>query len=665
MAQLSIFRRILDVQGRIMALALFPLIGFATIGVLSWVAQTSVHARLDEAQSYVATGGQVESYGRRVSDMRVLASVAQHDQTDGSEKAFLAAADQAGKLLTDAAVTAPDEGIRTAIQALQTRQVAALGEFQKFVEIRGKIGRTEKEGLTKQFGSVGDDVEHTVADFLQRIKGDTDVGPFFGQLLLLRRAEKDYALTGRQKYLDRFNSQSTGLIKAITEAKADEGRTATLKLLINGYHDAFMTWVSLAQERDTHVKNVDDAMTQLVAGVDDLVQKAQAGRADAEARLVSSLDETNTSAQAVILAVMVICLLVGIFVARGVAVPIGRLAAAMRRLASGDTSSQIEGSRRSDVIGEMARAVGVFRDQSIEREEMGRQRDLDQTAREQRIEVVDQLVRGFDERVGHALRDVVDVADRSSAAAASLARMVQEACDTAKEAGVIAEGTRHNAEEVAGAGEQLAASVREIAAQAARSNQSTSGAVERVATTAVTIRTLETAANRIGDAVGLIRTIAAQTNLLALNATIESARAGEAGRGFAVVAQEVKALATETARATEDIAAQVAEIQGVTAETVRQIEEVNQSIGDVSVSAGSVAVTADRQRDAVSAIASNVDEAASRAGHSVEASQKVVTALVQTLPIVADVDKLATTVRARAADLSAQVQDFIGEVRAA
>jgi methyl-accepting chemotaxis protein len=279
--------------------------------------------------------------------------------------------------------------------------------------------------------------------------------------------------------------------------------------------------------------------------------------------------------------------------------------------------------------------------------------------------MVDQLVHGFEQRVGQALLEVVDVADRSSAAAASLTSLVQDVCETARQAGTIADGTRRNVGHVADAGEQLAQSVRDIAAQASSSNKSSSSAVERVASTAATIRTLETAAKRIGDAVGLIRTIAAQTNLLALNATIESARAGEAGRGFAVVAMEVKALATETARATEDIASQVAEIQGVTAETVRQIEEVNQSIAEVSVSAGSVAVTADRQKDAVSSIASNVDEASNRAGLSVEAAHKVVAALAQTLPIVADVDQLASTVRARAADLSAQVRDFIGEVRAA
>jgi len=575
----SLVRRVLDVRGRIIALALFPLIGFVTIGALTYRAQVGVHQRIDEARRYDAVGGHIANYGLQISGMHSLVAAAAQDQANGPSGAYLAAADKAAAFLNDAVAIAPNEDVSLAIEALRTRLDTTVTEFQKFAEVRDEIEHLGSEGLSS--------------------------------------------------------------------------------------HDIFLKRAALFPQRDTHIKNVDDTMGQLVAGVDDLVRKAQAGRADAEARLVASLDETNTSALAIILVVMVICLVVGIVVARGIAVPIGGLAAAMRRLADGDTNSQIAGSKRVDVIGEMARAVEVFRDQSIEREQMGRQRDLNQAAREKRIDMVDQIVRGFDEQVGRALQDVVEVADRSRAAAASLTRMVQDACDTAKQAGVIAQGTRHNAEEVASAGEQLAASVHEIATQAARSSQSSGGAVERAVSTAATIRTLETAANRIGDAVGLIRAIAGQTNLLALNATIESARAGEAGSGFAVVAMEVKSLATETTQATEDIAAQVAEIQGVTAETVRQIEEVNQSIREVSVSAGSVSAAADRQRVAVSAIASNVDEAASRAGHSVEASQKVVTALVATLPIVADVDKLATTVRARAADLSAQVRDFIGEVRAA
>ncbi|MEI2385019.1 HAMP domain-containing methyl-accepting chemotaxis protein [Breoghania sp. JC706] len=290
--------------------------------------------------------------------------------------------------------------------------------------------------------------------------------------------------------------------------------------------------------------------------------------------------------------------------------PLARLSDVSRRIADGDLSAQIGGLSRGDEIGEMARAVDIFRTNSQERERLAAESAAGAVASRQRAESVEALISGFRAEVTEMLASVEQVLDGVATTAADLAGSSSDAARQGAEAALQSERASGNVEAVAAATEELNASISEIERQVAttadvvrQTTRSTAASNEKVAGLA---RSVE----QIGHVVSLISEIAEQTNLLALNATIEAARAGEAGRGFAVVAAEVKELAGQTAKATEEISTQIAEIQASTTSAVTEIGAVTRSIDEVNGYTEAIAASVRQQGAATGEISHNVAEAA-------------------------------------------------------
>jgi methyl-accepting chemotaxis protein len=362
-----------------------------------------------------------------------------------------------------------------------------------------------------------------------------------------------------------------------------------------------------------------------------------------------------------------VLLLLGVFVlTRSIVNPVGRLTGSLKRLAGGDIDAQVAGSDRGDEIGAIARAVEEVRETI--RNQMTQRIRLDDEAKTReetaRKSGMHKLADEFQTAVGNIVQMVSSASAQLEAAASTLTQTAEATQSLSTTAAEASNDASTNVNSVASATEELAGSVNEIARQVEQSSKIANEAVQQAQKTDARIAALSQAASRIGDVVKLITGVAEQTNLLALNATIEAARAGEAGKGFAVVAQEVKALAAQTAKATDEISTQIAGMQTATEESVAAIKEIGGTITHISEIASAIAAAVEQQGAATQEISRNVQQAAKGtaqvatnitevnrgAGQTGTASSQVL-ASAQSLSressrLKVEVDKFLTTVRA-------------------
>jgi len=376
-------------------------------------------------------------------------------------------------------------------------------------------------------------------------------------------------------------------------------------------------------------------------------------------------EQARSMAMMVVLALLVVG---GMFflLGRSIVNPINAMTMAMRKISQGDTSTSIPALERGDEVGAMAQSVKVFKDNMIETERLrGEQEVLKTQADSERKLLLARMADEFESGVRASLDSLAGSASEMQATSRSMSSTAIEASQQATSVAAVAEQASVNVQTVAAATEQLSSSVSEIGRQVTQSTEVAGQAVAEANRTNVTVQGLSAAAQKIGDVVKLISDIASQTNLLALNATIEAARAGEAGRGFAVVANEVKSLASQTAKATDEISAQVGAMQGATTEAVQAIEGIGRTIGAINEITSAISIAVDQQGTATQEIARNVQEAALGTGQVSSNIAAVNYAAEKTGSASNGVLASAEQLSKQAVTLRADVDRFLANIRAA
>ncbi len=354
------------------------------------------------------------------------------------------------------------------------------------------------------------------------------------------------------------------------------------------------------------------------------------------------------------------------FVGGTITRPISRLTQVMTEIAAGNTDVAVSGQDGSDEVADMARAVQIFKDNAVDKRRLEEvQAASQQRASEERRQTVREMADRFEVQVKKVVEGVSSAATQMQVTAQQMSATAEQTNRQSTNVATASEEAAANVQTVAATAEELSASIAEIGRQVMQSAKIAQNAVAEAEATNTTVQGLAEAAEKIGDVVKLISDIAGQTNLLALNATIEAARAGEAGKGFAVVAQEVKNLANQTARATEEISQQIASVQEETTDAVGAIGKIRAIIGEVNEIATTISSAVEQQGISTKEIARNVQQAARGTQDVNQNIESVSKAVGETGLAAGQVLSASQQMAQQAEGLRREVERFLGEVRSA
>ncbi|TQV78514.1 HAMP domain-containing methyl-accepting chemotaxis protein [Denitrobaculum tricleocarpae] len=568
---------------------------------------------------------------------------------------------------------------------LGQRMIIALDEFAteneaEMAQVQTRVGELLASGATAaQVDQVIQQlyrVDYPVVEAALKLQRQViEMQDTAGEYLAEESAAKLGAVAKEFETLSRGVLKNISILAEFAESEEDTADAESLSKL-------FQEWIVFAGD-DEMLFDTHRDMLQAETEADELTEDLEA-EADAVAQVLDNVGEyaeaiskasANEADQAVTqasLSILSLLLLAAVisagliyFAVASVIRPIKGMTQSMKHLSDGDTSVEVPSIQRRDEIGDMAKAVQVFKENAIEKERLNDREREHQLAREARSERVAELISSFEISSNDVLSSVNAAVSQLRSNAQTLSATAEQSNSQSAAVAAGSEEADVNVQTVAAATEQLSSSIVEITQQMDHSSQITRAAAEEAESTTETVKNLSSASQKIGDVVSLITDIAEQTNLLALNATIEAARAGDAGKGFAVVASEVKSLANQTAKATEEIGTQINSIQDISDEAANAIHKIAGTIGKMNEIASTISAAMEEQRAATQEISRNVSEAsagtASVSANIVGVSQGA----QETEKAANEVLQAADDLGQRAQSMSDSVDGFLEGIRSA
>ena len=574
--------------------------------------------------------------------------------------------DETERLLEDEQKVASIESVRAQMQTYKAgfdEVITLFRQRNEFVDQLNAIGPEAERNLTKIMKSANEDGDPT-ASYL--------AGLSLRHLMLARLYSNRFLIDNQpiseERALQEMTdfSETAGDMLGELQTPTRRQLAGTVVDLAGNYRDAFEGVVETIYARNEIISGTLDVIGPRVA--DELEQIKLDNK-----RFQDTIGpETSVAMERAILVMkvtagiaVVVGALLAFFTGRAISRPITAMTSAMTRLAQGDESAEVPATDQTDEIGDMGKAVLVFKENMIKNRELQEAAEKEQEERNQRAERVETLTQAFDKKAEEMLAVFSTAASEMEQTSTTLSSAAEESSSQANAVAAASTQASANVQTVAASTEELTASIQEISRRVVESSKLADNAVGEAEGSRKMVQQLVSSASRIGEVVKMITDIAEQTNLLALNATIEAARAGEAGKGFAVVASEVKALATQTGKATEEIRQQVEGIQGDTTTTAESIDAIGKRIQEISEISTGVAAAIEEQDAATQEISRNVTEAATSTQEVTTSIEGVRTAAQDTSASSCQMQQSSEALKTKASELNQLVQRFLAEVRAA
>jgi methyl-accepting chemotaxis protein len=651
----------INIGRRIMAVGAVGVFGLMLVGALyfygNWV-QDGFRAASDDAERIAGTALKLRvdllDAWRLEKDFllrRELDPVTRHKEVSKAIESNLS-------MLQDSA--------RSLGQTELVRQITSIIEvfgsyekhFASIVSVQKQLGLNESSGLEGALRASIEVIEKKLNDF--------DDPRIEVAMLMMRRHELDFMLSHDPRYGEAMKKGAVEFERSLVSAPFPPMVKQDLAQKLQAYQRDFFAWMDAATVLAKEQRATLEAFETIDPVIEAVLKAVERIRDEAEAAYAASRRSVSIQAGLAIPLIILSVVFLGAWVARSISRPILRMTEAMTELANGNVKIVPPGVGRTDEVGAMASAVQVFRDNMIEAERLR----VDQTEAEKRASgekraTLHTLASEFQTAVGNVVDLVSSASTELEAAAQTLTKTAGTTQTLSTNVAGASDQASENMQSVAAATEQLAASVGGIMRQVQESSKIASDAVRQAQQTDARMSALSKASTRIGEAVKIISAIAEQTNLLALNATIEAARAGDAGKGFAVVAAEVKALASQTAKATDEIGQQITGIQTATQESVAYSQEISNTINRISEISSMIASAIEEQGAAMQGIARNVQQAASRTAQVATNITEVNRGASETGSASSQVLSSAQGLSTESVRLKSEVEKFIARVRAA